>query len=107
MLQEQEIDEALRRQITTEVLFELVVFTIDHAKSMRALANQGKSRERARAQADEKQQLLFAWLDKNLPRYPGRLDLCAADAVKAIRGLGRAPSWARRQITLYRAQRQK
>jgi hypothetical protein len=88
--------------VTRDVLFELIMYTADHASSVRAGVNQAKSREAAQTQAQRQEDLLFAWLDANIDRYEGRLARCALDAAQQVSGLARGDTWIRARIAKYR-----
>jgi hypothetical protein len=94
-------DDELRDLITHRSLFSLVIHSIDHQKRIRALANATKSNEVALKAKEKARAILYAWLDKNIQKYKGNLDLCAADAEKQIRQLGRGYYWIRGEITAY------
>ena len=94
-------DDELRDLITHRSLFSLVIHSIDHQKTIRALANATKSNEVALKAKEKARAILCEWLDKNIQKYKGNLDLCAADAEKQIRQLGRGYHWIRVEITAY------
>ena len=94
-------DQELRGLITHRSLISLIIHSIDHQKRIRALANATKSNEAALAAKEKAQAILYAWLDKNIQKYKGNLDLCAADAENQIKQLGRGYYWIRVEITAY------
>jgi len=100
-------DEELRTLITRRSLLSLILHTIDHQKKIRALANSTKSNEASITAKEKAQIILYAWLDKNIQKYKGKLDLCAEDAGKQIRQLGRGSHWIRLEITAYNKRNKK
>ena len=95
-------DNALRALVTHGSLLNLIIHSIDHQKKIRALANSTKSNMEATAAKEKAQAILCAWLDKNIERYKGRLDVCASDAERQLKRLGRGYDWIRLEITSYR-----
>jgi hypothetical protein len=100
-------DEELRSLITRRSLLSLILHTIDHQKRIRALANSTKSNEVSVTAKQKSQAILYTWLDKNIQKYKGKLDLCAADAEKQIKQLGRGYYWIRVEITAYNRRNKK
>lgn len=100
-------DDELKSLITRRSLLSLVLHTIDHQKKIRALANSTKSNEASITAKEKAQVILYAWLDKNIQKYKGKLDLCAEDAEKQIRQLGRGSHWIRLEITAYNRRNRK
>jgi hypothetical protein len=100
-------DEDLKSLITRRSLLSLILHTIDHQKKIRALVNSTKSNEVSSTAKQKAQAILYAWLDKNIQKYKGKLDLCAADAEKQIRQLGRGYCWIRVEITAYNRRNKK
>lgn len=98
-------DEEIQMLATKGALRELIYLMIDLTKGSRAVANQEKSKEKARFAKAKAQKLLYEWLDKNLQRFSGKLEECAEIAVVEVKALGRGESWVRRQITQYRKDR--
>lgn len=94
-------DQELRSLITHRSLLSLILYTIDHQKRIRALVNSTKSNEVSVAAKEKAQAILYAWLDKNIQKYKGKLALCASDAEKQIKQLGRGNHWIRIEITAY------
>ena len=101
LLEERCTDEDLSDLVTRESLFQLLLHTIDHAKTVRAKVNANKSNQTSINAKSEKVELLHKWLDQHIGKYKGRLVLCALDASK-IPGLGRGINWCREEITRYR-----
>lgn len=100
-------DDELRDLITHRSLFSLVIHSIDHQKIIRALANATKSNVVALKAKEKARAILYEWLDKNIQKYKGKLDLCAADAEKQIKQLGRGYYWIRVEITAYNRRNKK
>lgn len=92
----------LMKLVRHESLFELINLCIDLTLKTRPVANGHKSRKVAIVARGQKLQALHDWLDENIWRYKGQLDLCAMDACK-IKGIGRSYQWMRKEITAYRA----
>jgi hypothetical protein len=92
----------LIKLVRHESLFELINLCIDLTLQTRPVANGLKSRKVAIVARGQKLQALHDWLDENIWRYKGQLDLCAMDASK-IKGFGRSYAWTRKEITAYRA----
>ena len=100
-------DEDLKSLISRRSLLSLILHTIDHQKKIRALVNSTKSNEVSSTAKQKAQAILYAWLDKNIQKYKGKLDLCAADAEKQIRQLGRGYYWIRLEIAAYNRRNKK
>lgn len=94
----------LLKLVRHESLFELINLCIDLTLRTKPIANGHKSRKVAIVARGQKVEVLHDWLDKNIHRYKGQLDLCAMDASK-IDGLGRSYAWVRKEITVYRTPR--
>ncbi len=93
-------DAELRKCVTRQSLFELIVYVSDFNKGLRASINQAKSKIQATAAKDRAIALLHSWLDANIEKYPNKLDQCAEDAT-GIPGLGKSIYWIRKEITEY------
>ena len=95
-------DVELKALVSQRSLLELIFLVIDLTARSRAVANQAKSKESDSIAKIEAQNLLYAWLDKNIDFYTKKLDECAEVAAREIEGLNRAEDWIRKQITEYR-----
>lgn len=102
LLEEEGTDADINDLVTRESLFQLVLHTVDHAKTVRAKVNSAKSNLVSIKARKEKIALLHQWLDQHIGKYKGKLDLCADHASKQILGLGRGFTWCREEITNYR-----
>ena len=105
IVQEKGTDKELRSLVTHRSLLNLILHTVAHQKTIRAMANSTKSNQKSIEAKEKAQALLHSWLDIYIKTYKGKLDLCATDATKQIRNLGRAFDWARKEITIYRKSR--
>lgn len=85
-----------------ESILQLIFMCIDLTKSSRARVSALKSRQVAMELREASVQTLHAWLDTNIHRYTGKLDLCSIDASK-VPGIHRSQAWLRKEITAYRA----
>lgn len=83
-------------------ILQLIFMCIDLTKSSRARVSALKSRKVAMQSRQASLQALHAWLDTNIHRYKGRLELCSIDAAK-VPGIYRSAEWIRKEITAYRA----
>lgn len=83
-----------------ESILELIHLCVDLTIRTRPIANGSKSRALAKLGRARHVQILHSWLDRNLWRYKGQLDLCAMDACKEV---ARSCSWVRKEITAYNA----
>ena len=99
---EKATDVELKALVSQRSLLELIFFVIDLKARSSAVANQAKSKELDSIAKIEAQNLLYAWLDKNINFYAKKLDECAEVAAREIEGLNRAEDWIRKQITEYR-----
>ncbi len=105
VLNEDGTDEDLQMLMSHAALFEVILASLDHRSAIMSRVNQEKSRGIARKSQQDAEQKLFAWLDREIKNYKGRLEQCAADAVTNVIGLGRGMDWVRKQITKYRKQK--
>lgn len=102
LVEERGDDADLIALVTRESLLQLVLHTIDHAKTIRAKVNARKSNQGSIEAKSTQIRLLHQWLDLHIDEYKGNLDACADAASIAIKGLGRSPIWCRQEITMYR-----
>lgn len=102
LLEEEGTDADINDLVTRESLVHLILHTVDHAKTVRAKVNSQKSNQVSIKVRKEKIALLHHWLDQNIGKYKGNLDLCADEASKQIIALGRSSTWCREEITNYR-----
>ena len=98
-------DADLRALVSHAALLELMLRTIDRQKSARGFASQVKSKVKAGKAKEKARQRLFKWLDRNIGRFSGKLDDCAAAAADEITRLGHGEDWVRKQISAYRKEK--
>jgi hypothetical protein len=96
----------LRQLVRHDSLLELIGLSIDLAIATRPMANGIKSRAKASIARAGQLRILHEWLDQNLWRYKGQLDLCALDAYNRS-GTSRSPDWVRRELSAYRSSQKK
>lgn len=94
-------DQDLQQLISHRVLLETFLATIDHRSAIMSRVNQDKSRAKMR----EREKVIFAWLDKNIHKYKGKLEQCAEDAVEQIPDLGLKPGTVKKDIAKYRREK--
>ncbi len=95
----------LNQQEAIEVISAVMAGVLADARGFQATVNQITSRAQSSASRRRRLGLLHEWLDKNLVRFRGRLDMCADAAVEAVPGLGWSSSMVRKEISKYRKQR--
>ena len=91
----------LRQLVSHGVLLHTIIASLDHQSAIMSRVNQEKSRAPMRARIE----LLYAWLDQNISKYPKRLEDCAEDAVQQIAGLGMTVGTVKKHITAYRKEK--
>jgi hypothetical protein len=101
VIYEEGSDQDLQQLISHRVLLQTIFATLDHRAAIMSRVNQDKSRAPMRLRIE----LLYAWLDQNISRYPKRLEDCAEDAVEQIDGLGMTAGTVKKHITAYRRQK--
>ncbi len=98
LMYEEGSNQDLQRLISHRVLLHTIFATLDHRSAIMSRVNQDKSRAKMR----EREKVIFAWLDKNIHKYKGKLEQCAEDAVEQIPDLGLKPGTVKKYITEYR-----
>lgn len=85
-----------------ESILELIHLCVDLTIRTRPIANGRKSRVIPILERERHTVNLHRWLDGNLWRYEGKLDLCALDACNG-KVVTRSFHWVRKEITAYNA----